>query len=382
MEESRDPNQFLAKVLSGLFVAVIAPILTGVALWYIQKKLDDPKPDAPAPAPVADLAKGQTKAVPKPAPDPSPSLATTTAPAPKPAPSPSPSPQPAFPKKKRAGPVTVRLFNGRDLTGFDTFLGKPHGGGPAYGRNNDPEHVFTVRAGELHVSGKVFGGLLTTRNYENYRLTVEYRWGEKRWPPREELPRLGGIVLHASGPPGAVRGWTMEGIMCLISENDTGALIIPESPTNPVSLTFETERIELKKAGRSAYVYKPGEPRTTLQSGTIHRLGFRPVMAKAAAGKAAVGKSAAGKPAAVKGANDFANPVGEWNTLECACEGDRITVSLNGKVVNVATRSSLSRGQIFFESQGAEIFFRRIDLRLLTSAGSLAARGDPARASP
>ena len=39
------------------------------------------------------------------------------------------------------------------------------------------------------------------------------------------------------------------------------------------------------------------------------------------------------------------NPAGEWNTLECVCDGDKITNILNGKVVNVGTKSSLTRGQ-------------------------------------
>lgn len=57
-------------------------------------------------------------------------------------------------------------------------------------------------------------------------------------------------------------------------------------------------------------VYKPGEPLTTMQSGTLHRLGYRPpaVMAKTAAGKVA---------------KDLIKPVGEWNKLECTCEGDK-----------------------------------------------------------
>ena len=66
-----------------------------------------------------------------------------------------------------------------------------------------------------------------------------------------------------------------------------------------------------------------------------------------------------------RGKDDVENPVGQWNTLECVCDGDKITNILNGKVVNVGTQSSHTRGKILFQSEGAEVYFRRIDLRPL-----------------
>ena len=214
MEEPNKHRHVIAKIVGGLFGAVIAPILTGIALYYIQKKLDDPKPDGPAPAqvanpltqaesptaPVPGEAKVTTKAkdFPKPAPAAELARAVTrsaqrpllkTKDLPKPVPAAdlasavTPSVRrPALKKKARAA---ARLFNGRDLTGFDTYLGPPRGGNSPYGRNNDPEKVFTISGGQLHISGKVFGGLVTQRSYENYHLTVEYKWGEKKWHPAQ-----------------------------------------------------------------------------------------------------------------------------------------------------------------------------------------------------
>jgi len=259
----------------------------------------------------------------------------------------SPS-SPAIPKKKG---LRARLFNGKDLTGFEPFLGTAPGeGGKATGRNAAPESVFFVRDGELHVTGKVFGGLVSVREYENYHLVVEYKWGDKKWPPREDLPRMSGVVLHATGPPGTVRNWSMAGITCVIGEVDTGALLLPEVLPKPISLRAPAERLVFKKG--TMLVYKPGEPLTTVQSGTLHRLGYRPpaVMAKTAAGKVA---------------KDLINPVGEWNKLECTCEGDKITVTLNGTIVNVATKVTETKGKLFIESQGAEISFRTINVRPL-----------------
>src|SRR5437762_9960061 len=70
----------------------------------------------------------------------------------------------------------IHLFNGKDLTNFYTYLAAPQGSKQRYGKNNDPEKVFTVHDGMVHVSGKVFGGFITEKEYENYHLVVEYKW--------------------------------------------------------------------------------------------------------------------------------------------------------------------------------------------------------------
>ena len=46
-----------------------------------------------------------------------------------------------------------------------------------------------------------------------------------------------------------------------------------------------------------------------------------------------------------RGKNDVEKPVGEWNRLECICDGDKITNVLNGTVVNVGTKSSPQRAR-------------------------------------
>ena len=44
------------------------------------------------------------------------------------------------------------------------------------------------------------------------------------------------------------------------------------------------------------------------------------------------------------------------------CDGDSITNIVNGQVVNKGTKSSLTRGKIIFQSEGAEIYYRNIEL--------------------
>ena len=65
------------------------------------------------------------------------------------------------------------------------------------------------------------------------------------------------------------------------------------------------------------------------------------------------------------GRRDVEKPAGEWNRMEVICDGDSITNILNGYVVNVGTKSSLTKGKILFQSEGAEIFFRKIEVRPL-----------------
>ena len=61
----------------------------------------------------------------------------------------------------------MSLFNGRDLTGFYTFLRDR-------GRDQDPKGVFTVNDGLLRISGEEGGCITTTEEYENYRLVAEF----------------------------------------------------------------------------------------------------------------------------------------------------------------------------------------------------------------
>ncbi len=243
----------------------------------------------------------------------------------------------------------IKLFNGKDLTNFYTWLGAPQGSKERFGKNNDPEKVFTVEKGMIRVSGKVYGGLATEKEYENYRLVVEFKWGEKTWPPREKRARDSGILLHCVGEDGAAGGVWMESIECQMIEGGTGDFILvrgKETPRLTVTADFKSTKVSGPKR-KEAYYDPKGKP-TPFTGGRINwyardvewadQLGFR-------------------------GKEDVEHPVGEWNTLECVCAGDRITNILNGKVVNAGTGASHRRGKILFQSEGAELFFRRIELQ-------------------
>jgi hypothetical protein len=59
------------------------------------------------------------------------------------------------------------------------------------------------------------------------------------------------------------------------------------------------------------------------------------------------------------------NPIGEWNRMEITSRGRKVTVKVNGELVNQATECSESQGAIGLQSEGTEIQFRNIRLKVL-----------------
>ena len=99
-------------------------------------------------------------------------------------------------RRPKIFPSTVRavvLFDGKDLSQFDTFL-------PSAGLNADPNHVFTVENGIVHVSGTEMGYFITKQEYKNYYLRAEFKWGEGTFGAREGQARDSGILYNIQGP--------------------------------------------------------------------------------------------------------------------------------------------------------------------------------------
>jgi hypothetical protein len=235
----------------------------------------------------------------------------------------------------RSGEPTFR-FNGKDLTGFYVYT-KRH-------RYDDPEKVVTVQDGVIRVSGADFGGFATGGNFSDYHLVVEWKWGEKTWPPREDKARDSGILLHCVGPDGAAGGQWMESIECQIIEGGCGDLLMVGGRRKP-RLSCET------RVGPDGQpYYEPGGTKVTRDQGRFNWWGRDP------AWKDRLG---------VRGPRDLEKPTGQWNRMEVICDGDTITNIVNGQVANVGTGSSLTEGKIQFQSEGAEILFRTIEVRPL-----------------
>ncbi|HZT80959.1 MAG TPA: DUF1080 domain-containing protein, partial [Gemmataceae bacterium] len=203
--------------------------------------------------------------------------------------------------------------------------------------------------GMIRVSGEEFGGLVTEKEYENYHLVVEFKWGEKTFAPREKGARDSGILLHCVGEDGAAGGTWMESIECQMIEGGTGDFILVKGKNQP-SLTAEVEKRPTGIGDRKheEWYFRPGAPAREFKGGRINWFGRDPEW-----------RDVKG----FRGKHDVEKPVGQWNTLECICHGDKITNRLNGKVVNVGTKASHTKGKVLFQSEGAEVFFRRIDLK-------------------
>jgi hypothetical protein len=66
-----------------------------------------------------------------------------------------------------------------------------------------------------------------------------------------------------------------------------------------------------------------------------------------------------------RGSQDVESPGFEWTRIEAVVEGGKLTYYVNGKLVNAASDSSFKDGRIMIQSEGAEIYFRRIELQPL-----------------
>jgi hypothetical protein len=237
----------------------------------------------------------------------------------------------------RAG-EPIALFDGKDMARWYTFL-RDHG------KDRDPNGTFTVKDGILRISGQDFGGLTTRDEYANYEVEVVYAWGGKVWPPRDKTARDSGLILHATGPDGAVAKSWLEGIQCNMIEGGTGDISITGANK---AYRFKAQAEERPAGKRTGTYWKDGAPiREFLPGGRLlwfdrdpaweNVLGFR-------------------------GKKDVEKGVGQWNTLVVTMKGDTMTVKLNGVTLSRATELGVKKGKLQFQTEGAEILFKKIVL--------------------
>jgi Domain of Unknown Function (DUF1080) len=251
----------------------------------------------------------------------------------------------------------VPLFNGRDLSGWDTFLGKPHQStdipglarrvdgtyAEVVGRNRDPRDVFSVVQIEgepaIRISGEVYGALITQAEYENYHLRLQFRWGTTRWPPRPLQPRDTGCCYHSVGPLGASYGFWMRSFEFQIQEGDVGDFYSLAG----VMVDVHAEATDPSNP-KSDLRYAPAAPKVV---GTTRRV--------------------------IKAAT-VERPLGDWNTLDLYCldqtsvhvVNGRTMVALSGLRQKVGDAEvPLARGKLQLQSEAAEVFFRAIAIRPL-----------------
>ena len=125
----------------------------------------------------------------------------------------------------------VALFNGKNLDGLRPWLRESKG--------EDPLKVFSVVDGQIRCSGEGMGYLGTEKEWKDYRLVVEYRWGTKT--DGSKHVRNSGILIHATGPDGAAgKGAWMSSIEVQLAQGCVGDLIPIRGEGIPVAFSGET----------------------------------------------------------------------------------------------------------------------------------------------
>jgi hypothetical protein len=230
------------------------------------------------------------------------------------------------------------LFNGKNLNGWSVhYASKTPDGAPS------PGNPFEVRNGQIHAyrsaaagSAQPFAYLLTDAEYRDYRLSLEYRWGEKKFAPRQDVVRDSGLLyhVHRNRPD----NWPASA-ESQIQEGDTGD-----------SWAISTQLSSFVDPKNRMYVLpaQGGVPITVGRDGAFERIRHNRV-------------------------NEYPG----WNKLEVIVRGDRAAHIVNGvvnmrvadlKAWDAASNSwaKLDRGRIALQAEGAEVFFRNIQIRPLT----------------
>jgi len=243
----------------------------------------------------------------------------------------------------------IRFFKGDRIEGMYTWLERS--------KYEDPDNVLTIKDGVLHFTGDENGYLCTKKRFRDYRLVLEYRWGERTYGDRKKLARSSGVFLHGNSPDGAYEGKFMSGLECQIIEGGTGDFELlpgknPDGTLIPRSVSITVETAEHRDyAGQP--VWKKGGKRVTLADRHGYRVSWF--------NHDLDWKNVTG----YQPKNDLASPGKEWTRLEIICDGNHVMYYVNGVLANEAFDVSPSSGRISLQCEGAEMDFRHFELHPL-----------------
>lgn len=241
-------------------------------------------------------------------------------------------------------PITPRettpLFNGKDLSGFTSWLRDS--------KREDPKRVFRVTGGQLHLTGDGFGYLATEKPYTDYRVVLEYRWGKRT--DGGKFVRNSGLLIHATGPDGGANGTWMSSIECQLAQGCVGDLIVirgkdEKGKAIPVQLTSDVVPGPDRRPR-----WKEGGTKTVFTGRQLwwrnHDPDFRELLD-------------------TRGRHDVESQLGEWTRVECVCDRQRLEVIVNGTKVNAAYDVNPSAGKILLQVEGFELFVRKFEIQPL-----------------
>jgi hypothetical protein len=236
-------------------------------------------------------------------------------------------------------PAWKPIFNGKNLNGWSVHYASKTGTDAP-----PPSSIFEVKNGEIHAYPTQVAGteqpnayILTDADYKDYRLSLEYKWGEKKFPPRLNNVRDAGLLYHVHR---AIPDNWPACAEAQIQEGDTG---------DSWAVSSQVTSFVDPKTGRYALPENGGVPRTVGKAGDYGRTRHGRV-------------------------NEYPG----WNTVEIIVRGDRATHIVNG-VVNMrvsdikswdeasASWVKLDHGKIALQAESAEVFYRNIKIRPLTA---------------
>ena len=200
----------------------------------------------------------------------------------------------------------VKLFNGKDLSGWTADVPEADG-------KDDAAPSFVVRDGNLVSLGKPGGHLITEKEYENYRLVVEYRFTGGGGNC--------GVLVHASTPR-FLYGMFPKSVEVQMEAGNAGDFwSIGENIEVP-----DMEKRRPRKEGQ-AFGGGPDDARRILNL-----------------------------------TDGSEKPLGEWNTMVIECNGDEVIVHVNGDLVNHGTKATARKGKIAIQAEGTEVEFRKVEV--------------------
>lgn len=207
--------------------------------------------------------------------------------------------------------------------------------------------IFQFRDGQLHISGQGYGYVATRKDFANYHLVIEFRWGRTTWGERTKRARDNGLLIHAHGPHGAYAGSWMASVEAQIIEGGTGDILVLSPTLKDGSALTTSVTVESTLDPNGQKLWKPGAPRQAVTKGRVNwekrdpawtdTIGFR-------------------------GQHDLDAPVGEWNRFEVVARGDTLRYFFNGTLVNEAFAVTPAAGRICLQTEAAEMIVRRYEL--------------------
>lgn len=236
----------------------------------------------------------------------------------------------------------IALFDGQTLGDCYTYLQDT--------KYEDPRRVFRVTDGLLHITGDGLGSIITRKEYRDYHLVLEFRWGEKTYGNRADRARDTGLLIHSRGADGGYNGIWMPSLEVQIIEGGLGDFILVtgndrDGKPVPISVTCETGRdrdgeVIWQRGGRRETFDLSNRRRINWfgrDPDWADRLGFR-------------------------GQSDLDRAQSEWTRMDVICDGPKVQVFVNGTQVNEALEVRPDSGRIQLQSELAEVFFRRWEL--------------------